>query len=89
MFEWASELKVPLLNQPRIKFSCSKRLRVPFADGPYLIIVHGHVELVVKFERLSPDDAPEPEAVVGVGQLGSGGHVQDVLVFVERTHVLT
>lgn len=55
----------------------------------YLIIVHGHTELIVKLERLSPDDSPDPEAVARVDRLGLCCHIQDVLVFVQRTHILT
>jgi len=55
----------------------------------YLVILHGDTELILKPERLSPDDPSEPEAVVGVHRLGLCGHVQDVLVFVQRTHTLT
>lgn len=56
---------------------------------PHLIVVHGDTELVVELERLSPDDSSEPEAVVGVDDLGLRGDIQDVLVFVQRPHILT
>lgn len=63
--------------------------RIQYVEPLYLVIVHGNTELIVKLERLSPDDPSDPEAVVGVDYLRLCGHVQDVLVFVEGTHILT
>jgi len=54
-----------------------------------LVEVRGDTELVLKRERLSPDDPSEPEAVAGVHRLGLRRHIQDVLVSVQRTHILT
>lgn len=38
-------------------------------DMSCLVIVHGDTELVVKLERMGPDDSSEPEAVVGINLL--------------------
>lgn len=39
-------------------------------DTSYLVVVDSDAELVVELERLSPDHASEPEAVVAVDHLG-------------------
>lgn len=57
--------------------------------APHLVVVHGHAQLVVELERLSPDDPSEPEAVIAVDRLCLRGNVQNVLLFVQRTHILT
>lgn len=54
-----------------------------------LVIVHSNIKLIFKFERLSPDDPSEPEAVVGVDHFRLCRNIQDVLVFVQRAHALT
>lgn len=38
-------------------------------DMSYLVIVHCDTELVVKLQRMGPDDSSEPEAVVGINLL--------------------
>ena len=55
----------------------------------YLVIMHGDTELVVKFERLCPDDPPEPQTVVTVHWLRLRSNVQDVLPLIEGTDILT
>lgn len=55
----------------------------------YLIIVHGDIQFIVKFESQAPYDSPEPQAVVGVHRLCLCSDVQDVLALVQRTHILT
>lgn len=58
-------------------------------DSAYLVVVHGDVQLVVQFESQTPDDPPEPQAVVGIHRLRLGSNVQDVFTLVQRTHILT
>lgn len=53
-----------------------------------LVVVHGHIELVVEFERLVPEHTPEPQCVAAVHLCHLRGHVQDVGAPAERTHVL-
>lgn len=55
----------------------------------YLIVMNCNAEFVVKLQSLSPNDSPEPEAVVAVNLLRLRRNVQDVLPLVQRTHILT
>lgn len=55
----------------------------------YLIIVHGDVEFVVKFQSQTPYDSPEPQTVVGIHWLCLSRDIKDVLTLVQGTHILT
>ena len=55
----------------------------------YLVVVHGNIELIVKFKSQTPDHSSEPKAVVGVHWLCLRSNVQDVLPLVQGSHILT
>lgn len=48
----------------------------------YLIIVHGDIKFVVKFESQAPYDSSKPQTVVGVHRLRFRRNVQDVFTLV-------
>lgn len=53
-----------------------------------LVVVHGHVQLIVKLERLIPEHTPEPEHVAPIHLLHLRGHVQDVGTAAKWAHML-
>lgn len=55
----------------------------------HLIIVHGDVEFIVKFQSQTPYDSPEPQTVVGIHRLCLSRDIKDVLTLVQGTHILT
>lgn len=55
----------------------------------YLIIVHGDIKFVIKFESQAPYDSSKPQTVVGVHRLCLRCNVQDVFALIQGTDILT